>query len=105
VVRLRVEERIVVAVARIGVVVVGAVAGGVARSVGFGLVEGSSFAESHWAAVHSVVVLVKSGSCYSVSEVESCLPWAGGGADLIISKAWIYGRVRKSQHTREILLI
>jgi hypothetical protein len=86
-VRRRVEGRIVVVVARIGVVVVVAVAVGVARSVGFGLVEGSSFVESHWAVVHSVVVLVKLGLGCSVLVVESCLPWAGGGAGLVISNA------------------
>jgi hypothetical protein len=68
-------------------VVVVAVAVGVARSVGFGLVEGSSFVESHWAVVHSVVVLVKLGLSCSVLVVETGLPWAGGGAGLIISKA------------------
>jgi hypothetical protein len=47
VVRRRVEGRIVVVMAHIGVVVVVAVAVGVARSVGFGLVEGSSFVENH----------------------------------------------------------
>jgi hypothetical protein len=87
-VRRRVEGRIVVVVAHIGVVVVVAVAVGVARSVGFGLVEGSSFVESHWAVVHSVVVvLVKLGLSCSVLVVETGLPWAGGGAGLIISKA------------------
>jgi hypothetical protein len=50
-------------------------------------VEGSSFVESHWAVVHSVVVLVKLGLSCSVLVVETGLPWAGGGAGLIISKA------------------
>jgi ABC-type transport system involved in cytochrome c biogenesis permease subunit len=53
-----VEERNVVVVAHIAVVLVAVV---VAHSVDFGLVEGSSFAESHRAAAHSVVVLVKLG--------------------------------------------
>jgi len=56
VVRLRAEERSVAVVAHIDVGAVG-VAVEAEHSVVFGLVEGSSFAGSRWAAARSVVAL------------------------------------------------
>jgi hypothetical protein len=67
-----VEERNVVVVAHIAVVLVAVV---VAHSVDFGLVEGSSFAESHRVAAHSVVVLVKLGWYCVGSEALFTLCW------------------------------